>query len=353
MAKKKQNIIYETVRIQSGPKPKRKRRQRNRNRRRREKACAEDIGFLNTPSPESAAVSHAVAQLRPWDVEPCGSAFSPALRSQKIKTITRANVAIGTNGYGFVFVNANATNDSPSFYYTDATFAGSTLAITGTGIYGALSNSPYGYAQFTTGYAGLSFRVVGCALRLRWNGKRTDCNGRVDLLEDPAHQDLTGESLLLIQNMNSTVRQQAVPGKWHIVQWHPRRDGEKLYVQVPAVIDKSMCAVLQGVAGSVFEAELIQIIEIGGQTVTAVATQSVAHDVGANKLTNTLQSLPVRTKSTLQEMTTPKVRRVLQKAHRSPDPIRSIESDIGGFGKALQPFAKDFAIASKGAPVVF
>jgi hypothetical protein len=122
----------------------------------------------------------------------------PAIASFKNTTYVRGTCAIGTNGIGFVAVTPCLAWNTPTAYYTDATFTGLNAALLTdnntlvTGVNRASSNSPFAcnvyYAGSDTKLADARGRIVSVGLSTQYVGTLMNTSGLRYMYRSPLHQ---------------------------------------------------------------------------------------------------------------------------------------------------------------------
>jgi len=115
--------------------------------------------------------------------------------SQKVKTFTRGSFASGTTGYGYIVVQPSemisnsvpaATASTSTTVATAATLGGSYTNLASS----SNSNSPWASTSYGTSAAQLQWRLIGCALYLKYAGTELNRGGDIILVQEPGHRSL-------------------------------------------------------------------------------------------------------------------------------------------------------------------
>lgn len=124
------------------------------------------------------------------------------LPSQKIKTIFRGVLNLGTTGYGWVGFTPCTANDQIAISVTSTTSVGGSATLLnaftniGTGVFSQL---PYAVADFNAGT--VQARVVACGLRVRYSGAEQTRQGLYVACEEQDMQELRTRSYNTIKDI--------------------------------------------------------------------------------------------------------------------------------------------------------
>lgn len=156
----------------------------------------------------------------------------PAMPSASLSSYIRGTMATGSGSAGFVAIHAKnlVAGNVSSAWKSNGSYAGNTVAVTGTGVAADTSNSPYDAAAFgndpTTG--DMQYRLVAAGLRIRYTGTELERGGRCSGLAEPDHRSLTGATLAIMRGYDQA-SSVPVDGKWHKVLWTPARETDYHY----------------------------------------------------------------------------------------------------------------------------
>lgn len=177
----------------------------------------------------SAACSdYCHALCNPFEAKPCGVPLAPIVSSQKTKVYAKGSAHTGTAGYGFVNIAPNllVANDGLGVLYTTTAYAGSSvLNAVGVGVLATSTNAPFSTAQFGALGSSVSYRLVGCGLRVRYTGTELNRGGSKICLVDPTHNPIDNrtESDLLA---DPQAKKLPVTRSWTSLVWQPIIDTE-------------------------------------------------------------------------------------------------------------------------------
>jgi len=178
-------------------------------------------------SPEIRDYANALAN--PFEATPAGIPVFPVVASQKIKCFVKNfMVTSSTNGQGFIIVRPHClvTNDIDSVYATDNTFAGTTIAVAGTGINAAVSNSPFTSANYSADET--QFRLVSIGIRWKYSGTELDRGGMSFALVPPDHRSMFGMTVQDIMALDQVVTNTATR-EWNHLVWRSITPTELAY----------------------------------------------------------------------------------------------------------------------------
>lgn len=120
----------------------------------------------------------------------------PAMNSLKSTCWISGTFTTGSSGFGYVcFAPENAATavsvgTDACVWNSMSTYAGSTVALTGTGVDTKMSNSSY-----TAYNQNIKARVVAAGVRAWYSGPAKDMGGDLVALQQPAHSDVSSNSL--------------------------------------------------------------------------------------------------------------------------------------------------------------
>lgn len=150
------------------------------------------------------ASKYAAAVSDPWSPEAAGACVPtfPSRPSQKVTAFARFTVTVGTNGFGFVLFAPTTANDSTGYYYSTASYAGTTATcLAGSGVtFGSYTNLPYNKADQvpTTSSVGsntIGGRIVSFGASAQYTGTELNRGGLIYTLSEPGHFDMEGFTL--------------------------------------------------------------------------------------------------------------------------------------------------------------
>ena len=127
-------------------------------------------------SPQIRDYAHALAN--PFEASPAGVPVFPVVASQKVKCFFKEFIVTSsTTGQGYIAVRPASivANDADGVIYTDNTWAGATIAATGTGVLLGRTNSPFTTTNFSTDET--QYRLVSVGIRYRFAGIVLDRGG--------------------------------------------------------------------------------------------------------------------------------------------------------------------------------
>lgn len=170
---------------------------------------AKSIG--NKMSPCVSKMFYAVTE--PWSPRATGACIPtfPARPSHKVTAFSRFDIAVGTQGIGFLTVAPTVANDIYCFVHSTAAFTGSNgpsdvtfAALTGvpatTGVIASkMGNLPYSAATLTTSTLGEApqahGRIISTSFSASYTGTTLDQSGLFFCYSDPAHDNVSSYSL--------------------------------------------------------------------------------------------------------------------------------------------------------------
>jgi hypothetical protein len=143
------------------------------------------------------ALKYAVAVADPFSQGAIGACvpFASAM-TQKVTSFLHGTAYIGTQGIGFISICPALANNVPSFYFTDATFAGNDVGVlsaastTEVGVNRALvANLPYPAADFIGGNdrANANGRIVSAGMKMWYTGTAIAMSGVTYCFREPNH----------------------------------------------------------------------------------------------------------------------------------------------------------------------
>ena len=117
----------------------------------------------------------------PFSIKEARLPFLPIYSTKTVRSIVRANGAIGTNGFGFVTCIPmwGVVNNNDSVFWSQATYTGISIASTGTGVSSApASKISYTTANFdATNVNSLAARCVAYGIRVKYTGTELNSAG--------------------------------------------------------------------------------------------------------------------------------------------------------------------------------
>lgn len=183
-----------------------------------------------TVSLSQCAADYGKCQTNPWTGPLACVPDFPALFSSKQRVWAKGTLSTGTSGFGFIVVSppSGAVSDLLSVYNSSSTYAGNTVALTGTGVVGGSTNSMFLSADINNTAAGAQYRVVGAGIRIRYMGTELNRGGFSIGLHDPSHTTMDGRSIVGMRAEMVAV-EFATSRKWQNVLYRPVYNDELLY----------------------------------------------------------------------------------------------------------------------------
>ena len=275
----------------------------------------------------------------------------PSFPSGKIRVFSRGALNIGTAGMGYIVCRGSAASDSACLHYSTPTYAGTTIANSGTGDAAANPNSGYVAADFV---ANVSQRLVSMGIRVRYTGTELNRGGAIYTLEHPEHSTLVGLDVPAARAFNSC-HGFPVDKDWTQICYMPIQASEVVYwngAQTPSPPGNAsnnawfMAILIQSTAGNSFEFEWFANYEVIGSTVRD-KTPSDTDIVGLGVVTGSLRSH--NDGAVDRRVITLKGDRRPQKASGLPGVVKA----IGGYAwKQLSGFMSDPGKIAKMAGIV-
>lgn len=258
--------------------------------------------------------SDLVTQVRPrnaFRLSPCGEKYLdslldpfegpedacvpnwPSFPSQKLRVFARGALNVGTAGMGYLVARGSSASDSASIHYSTSTYAGTTIAVTGTGDASANPNSPFAAADFV---ANAAQRLVSMGIRVRYTGTELNRGGAIYTLEHPEHSTLVGLDIPAARQYNMC-HGFPVDKDWTQVCYLPVIPNELTYAnsaQIPGIGSGANSAwyigiLIQSTAANSFEFEWFANYEVIGSTVRS-KTPSDTDLTGLSVVTGALRS---------------------------------------------------------------
>lgn len=228
----------------------------------------------------------------PFDPVIQGKVCYPSFPAKKsVKQIGNAtvNVAIGTNGLGWLAFDVTPSNANNAIFYTDATYAGdSGSAITttvGSGVHAttwATPNESGTFTESTTG-VGNQFRIVCAGAKFRYTGTELNRGGSVFAITTPQQDSLNGcilgnsaDPMLSREHAVDMEYQTVVLPPMHDddVQW---KDGDEIFPWSDGgttTANPLLALVFVGTPGNTFVVRLMEHIEVAGQNFNGYGSMS-------------------------------------------------------------------------------
>lgn len=213
------------------------------------------------------------------------------LPSCKTRGVGRGTMHIGTAGMGFVAFSpyAGLTNDSPSMWHSEKTYAGTSIETSATGVsYLTMYQSPFTTASFGPGVSQKQARPVAAGLRIRYTGSLLNRGGRsITVHNSRAHSVVgltSGSALGNRWNTSETIK-----NDWHHVAWIPLDDGEYQYNSASfASSPPRIAMIVESLAGNSFEFEVVIYSEVVSGEGIQNATPSHSDLTGMSAIRNIL-----------------------------------------------------------------
>lgn len=286
-------IVVRSKTIREVPR-KRTKRRRTRNRNRRMKNPALMTARNRSEQFHLSECSDLYLRVLCEPFQPYSSACVPDLNdtpSQKIRTVQRGVVNIGTASRGFIAVDVwrNAFNNTGAVLATDLGFATDAIGSTAiTGVVGhSNAQSPYPIASLGSGDGFIQFRPVAVGVRIRYIGTELDKSGRTIPFRHPTNRAIntyTEESCLAYAETHP----QPVARKWSAATWVPTSSQDYDYqiaitnfVGVPGVNRNTICIFIDGKPGIAYEYEVVSYYEYTGAVANATPSHSDIQGVSA------------------------------------------------------------------------
>ncbi len=149
--------------------------------------------------------------------------------SQKMKVFARGSLSTGTTGFGFIalapFLMA-ASNMSPVTTSVSGSLMSATTALSSVAsVANANSNSQFVAGNFGTGVGTLQYKLVGCAIYVRYAGTELNRGGDMVLVEEPNHNTLFNYTYTTAMGLDYAKRV-SVSNEWSRVCYTPNSDTE-------------------------------------------------------------------------------------------------------------------------------
>jgi len=222
------------------------------------------------------ALHYMSALINPYDT-PAGACV-PAelfpLPSGKYKTFSRFKFNVGTNGIGFALARACLANDVSSILTTT-----STSALTSTQVLNLATNqnaimitqNPYPNINFSN--IQIQSRLVGLGLRVKYVGQLMNRNGICATIEHPDHGDVFSQFSFDTMNSHPDAGITRVgDGDWdaEVNNSGPCAPAEFEFQGTHLPLGNNYCwgIVVSGIAGDLYEGELVQHFELIGSLIT-------------------------------------------------------------------------------------
>lgn len=237
-------------------------------------------GQLTVDIPE-CITHYGMALVNPFDCPagvclPCGNIPIP---TQKFKTYRRGAFALGTTGVGFIRLVPGLSNDTAYIFASSATSVGTQA--TAFSAFTNVSNLTIPQNPFTTASfdATRAARIVGVGLRIKYIGPIQNTNGVICGLEEPNHQELSGNTFDgVAAHPNSEIQFAANFGKTGCSDLYGGWDYGINYsgpvnvtdfelissTERPLGATSFLCIPISGVAGDKYEFEVVQHFEMAG-----------------------------------------------------------------------------------------
>lgn len=219
---------------------------------------------------------------------------APSWPSRKLCTRQYLTMNAGTNGYGYIIVQPDASNNTACVWYTDATWAGAggnaVTTTPGSGVNAAVNaQSPYTASQFGNGAGLLNQRCVIASVRIRYIGTTLTASGIVIPIVVPQYQTLNGTSPNAIRASVPDAESQPVSRGYHTIRWAPTSpDLYNYYTQSYTNMDAPMIILVNGFQASApFDVEIVYHHEVVGTGLDATPSYaSPTFASVASRLTN-------------------------------------------------------------------
>lgn len=276
---------------------------------------------------EPCTVHYLAALSEPFSPDAAGACVPsfPARSSQKSSAITRLTVSIGSAGVGFLALNPCVANDAPTGWFTNSTYAGTTIAIQPTAVVAGtfsfnMSTNPYGIASYTSGTAtansDVTSKIVAVGARWRYTGTELNKGGLTYALVHPDHGNVNGMSISLMSTYKETSirptsrqwnevsisaideHETSYPDAAGLVAIGMGANPELVYMAYPysqgACIDSISTnqgaapfgILFQGTPGNSYAVEVIMLLESVGSVTNNMATRSHTDLKGLGVATN-------------------------------------------------------------------
>lgn len=171
-------------------------------------------------SPSACQWARALAD--PVSVDHVDIPSAPALRNRKIKTFVKGTFSTGTAAVGWIVADPfyAAVSDAACVYYTQATFAGTTIAYGSGGVAGTTfgqSNAPFTTAQIGAASDLGRYRVAAAGLRISYTGTALNKGGTAVGFSNPRHMTNVGSSYANLITERTAIQipiDASTSGKW-------------------------------------------------------------------------------------------------------------------------------------------
>jgi hypothetical protein len=221
-------------------------------------------------------------------VNPPGLPTFPSQPSRKIALRIKGTLTVGTGGWGFAALQPNPASDATSLLYSGSTYAGTSIATSGTGVNAAnFTNAPVVTASYTS--SAYQQRMVMCALRVRYTGSENSRGGVIYPANLPDHKTLDGITATALTSNAPCADSYPVTRQWVTVRSHPVTPAETDYQSNIGFAGVPIIGFLiSSTAGLTFEFDGVAMFEIiGGVGSDCTMTKASVHGPGIlSQLTN-------------------------------------------------------------------
>lgn len=231
------------------------------------------------PTPSSVMMAGPTVSDCAWDYlaclqDPFGGPLgcypdSFAIPSTRYRVRCISAVTVGSGGYGFALLNPNYAmqSDSDAAYTTGATYAGSALVTTGTGVsatkftQGPLATGDYSVVNGSQG------RVVAAGVRMCYTGALSTVNGMIVPIESPDHTDLDGITWAQVTTYPGVRMLPVSAGQWvESRSSGPKNPTERDYSFFPSTnVGSYLGIIVKGTANDTYMAEFSVVFEVTGK----------------------------------------------------------------------------------------
>jgi hypothetical protein len=242
-----------------------------------------------------------------------------AVSSKKVKVLTRGTFETSsTTGVGWITLNPwRADSVGPLVAKTSASYTGSEATVFNSVAPGVTIGvgTKFPYPDTAWGLNGISHRIVGVGLRVRYTGIELYRGGRAIMIRMPDNKQSLGNESVASLFGYSQAKSFPVTNEWTMVAYKPVRPAEFEYSDTPGtadvILDSCMVYGVSGTAGpstasAIFEYEVVTHVEYIGE-IDAI-TVSHSDVVGMSQIRNaTMRDRPTKKEgkavwSTLKEI---------------------------------------------------
>lgn len=218
----------------------------------------------------------------PFSIKEARLPFLPIYSTKVVRSIVRANGAIGTNGFGFVQCVPmwGATTDVPSVYFSGSSFTGVATALAGTGVLNTTATK-IGYTSSSYDVSNINSFAVRCVsygVRVKYTGTELNSAGEWFAAQSNPRVSLNGFSSDALRKVQGHKSSTFADREWHVYtrMITSRMDAEYMQLNggvwnptcfpgtITYELNPYMAVIIQGTAGGTFDIEVAGHYEVIG-----------------------------------------------------------------------------------------